>query len=150
MDTALLPTTILPDLVRSEAAHLLGWVGDETPRQKCGVFLSRRVGADRALAARILQVYRRGCETYVGTLLAAQVNGTALIDAATRPLLEVLARHSRQPVERIAETLPFIRADAKPVLDSVQDRIDWMAAAGLVSERFPVRSIVDAGFGYIA
>ena len=47
MDTPLLPTTILPDLVRSEAAHLLGWVGDETPRQKCGVFVSRRVGADR-------------------------------------------------------------------------------------------------------
>ncbi|MGR0187014.1 ABC transporter substrate-binding protein [Azospirillum aestuarii] len=150
VDAALLPTTILPDLVRSGAAHLLGWVGDETPWQMCGVFVSQRVADDRALAARILQVYRRGCETYAGTLLAARVNGTAPIDAATRPLLEVLARHSRQSVERIAETLPFIRADGKLILDSVQDQIDWMAAAGLVSERYPVRSIVDADFGYIA
>ncbi|MBP2231916.1 NitT/TauT family transport system substrate-binding protein [Azospirillum agricola] len=149
IDATLLPTTLVPDLLQSGAARLLGWVGDETPWQMCGVFVSAKAAADRENVGRILHAYRRGCETYAASLLAKRVDGIVPLDAETRPLLDLLAKHARLPPEQLAKTLPFIRADGRLALDSVQDQIDWMAGSGLVTERFAVRDIVDTGYGYI-
>ncbi len=110
VDAALLPATVATPLVARGSAHLLGWVGDETPWQLGAVFAAaqdhRRTarGAGRAF----IKAYRHGVRDYYDAFLAKNPDGTAK-PGARRPRCSrsspAIPARSRQPIKT---AIPYI------------------------------------------
>ncbi|MFI4988711.1 MAG: ABC transporter substrate-binding protein, partial [Alphaproteobacteria bacterium] len=76
VDGALMPATTAIPLVERGKAHLLGWVGDETPWQLGALFTSpREVAAHRTTIEKFVRAYLRGAKYYYDQLLAKDAGG---------------------------------------------------------------------------
>src|SRR5690348_5884334 len=65
VDASLIPATIALPMISRGEAHLLGWVGDETPWQLGAIFATAHAIADRhAALERFLAGYRRGARDF--------------------------------------------------------------------------------------
>jgi NitT/TauT family transport system substrate-binding protein len=148
IEAALLPATSAQPLLDSGDAELLGWVGDETPWQLGAVFAGSGILADRDLAARLLAGYRRGTRDFYDGLLAPRRDGKLPVDERTRPLLDIIAKYTNLPAEKVAAVLPFVEPDAMLDLASVADQLAWMQQEKFVDAGFRVADIVDTSYGY--
>ena len=76
VDAALMPATVALPLVSRGEAHLLGWVGDETPWQLGAIFATQQtIAAHRALVASFIAAYRRGAHDFYDAFLVKGPDG---------------------------------------------------------------------------
>ena len=148
IEAALLPATSAQPLLDAGDAELLGWVGDETPWQLGAVFVGTATSAKHDLVARFLAGYRGGTRDFHDRLLAVRRDGKVLLDDRTRPFLEIVAKYTNLPPEKVATGLPYVDPDAIVELASVTDQLAWMQQEKFVDSGFGVGDIVDASYGY--
>src|SRR3977135_2243844 len=97
VDAALLPASTARKLIDDGGAKLLGWVGDETPRQLGAVFGSPTARAHNARVTKLLAALERADREYHDLILSTVKNGDATVDEKTRPLLEIIAKYTNLP-----------------------------------------------------
>lgn len=148
VEAALLPATSAQPLLDAGDAELLGWVGDETPWQLGVVFVGASTNAKRDLVARFLSGYRGGTRDFHDRLLAARRDGKVLLDERTQPFLDVIAKYTHLPPEKVATGLPYVEPNAILELASVGDQLAWMQQEKFVDLGFGVGDIVDASYGF--
>src|SRR6266571_2681256 len=125
IEAALLPATSAQPLLDAGDAELLGWVGDETPWQLGAVFVGTATSAKHDLVARFLAGYRGGTRDFHDRLLAVRRDGKVLLDDRTRPFLDIIAKYTNLPPEKVATGLPYVDPDAIVELASVTDQLAW-------------------------
>src|SRR5438067_2778546 len=108
VDAALLPISTARSLVDSGGAKFLGWVGDEPPWQLGAVFASPRTLANKPLVTKLLAALARADREYHDVILASVKNGKADISETTKPLLEIIAKYTKLPVEQVVGNCSFI------------------------------------------
>ncbi len=139
VDAALLPGTVATPLVARGRAHLLGWVGDETPWQLGAVFAGRKAIAERgpALAA-FLKAYRRGVHDYYAAFLAK-----GQPDANRMKMLQTIAQYTGQQPDQIEGAIPYIDPEERLLIRDIYHQVAWYQAQGLVEKGVDVSAMLD-------
>src|SRR6202008_4216905 len=101
VDAALLPVSTARKLMDDGGAKLLGWVGDETPWQLGAVFASPKTLTNREMVTRLLTALERADREYHDVISASMKDGTASINEQTKPLLEIIAKYTKLPLEQV-------------------------------------------------
>jgi NitT/TauT family transport system substrate-binding protein len=142
VDAALLPASTARKLMDDGGAKLLGWVGDETPWQLGAVFASPKTLANKSLVTKLLAALARADREYHDVILAAVKDGNAPINAATKPLLEIIAKYTNWPLEQVVGNCAYIDPDGKLDIKNVGNQIEWLQEQGFVDKGFAVDAIV--------
>jgi NitT/TauT family transport system substrate-binding protein len=147
VDAGLLPATIAIPLVARAEAHMLGWVGDETPWQLGAIFATQRTLADRrAVVAGFLKAYRRGAHDFYDAFLVKGADGTPKEGPQAEPLLAIIAKHTGQAVEQIRLGIPYVDPDAKLLVADIYRQVAWYQGEGLVDKAVDAKTILDLSF----
>jgi NitT/TauT family transport system substrate-binding protein len=147
VQAALLPATVAEPLVDKGQAVRLGFVGDETPWQLGALFASTKIlQSDRDAVARFVRAYQKGCRDYHDVLLKRAPDGKLEHGPDAQALLAMISKHVNQPVDGVAKSLAFVDRDARLLLDSVADQLEWYQSNGFVDKGFSVKDIVDVSF----
>src|SRR6059058_5026501 len=142
VDAALLPISTARSLVDSGGAKFLGWVGDETPWQLGAVFASPKTLANHAMVIKLLAALVRADREYHDVILASVKDGKADINDKTKPLLEIIAKHTNLPVEQVVGNCAYIDPDGKLDVKNVDSQIKWLQEQGFVDRGFSADAIV--------
>jgi NitT/TauT family transport system substrate-binding protein len=147
VDAAVLPATIALPMVGRGEAHLLGWVGDETPWQLGAVFVqSRTVSQRRAALAAFITAYRRGTRDYFDAFLAKGPDGKPREGSDAPALLAVIAKYTGQPPDQIRHSLPYVDPDGRLLVRDVYRQVAWYQSQGLVNKGVDASGILDLSF----
>ena len=142
VDAALLPVSTARTLMDSGGAKLIGWVGDETPWQLGAVFASPKTLANAALVRRLLTALTRADREYHDVILAAVADGKAPINAATRPLLEIIAKYTNLPVDQVVGNCAYVDPDGRLDVNNVANQIGWLQQQGFVDKAVTADAII--------
>ena len=126
VDAALLPVSTARKLMDDGGAKLLGWVGDETPWQLGAVFASPRTLGNKPLVTKLLAALDRADREYHDVILASVRDGNAVINAQTKPLLEIIAKYTNLPIEQVVGNCAYIDPDGKLDVKDVDNQIKWL------------------------
>jgi NitT/TauT family transport system substrate-binding protein len=146
VDAALLPVSTARKLMDDGGAKLLGWVGDETPWQLGAVFASSKTLGNKPLVTRLVGALARADREYHDVILASIKDGKAQVNDKTKPLLEIIAKYTNLPVERVVGNCAYIDPDGKLDVKNVANQIDWLQAQGFVDKGFSVDAIIAKEF----
>jgi NitT/TauT family transport system substrate-binding protein len=146
VDAALLPVSTARKLMDDGGAKLLGWVGDETPWQLGAVFASSKALGNKPLVTKLLGALARADREYHDVILASIKDGKAQVNDKTKPLLEIIAKYTNLPVERVVGNCAYIDPDGKLDVKNVANQIDWLQAQGFVDKGFSVDAIIAKEF----
>jgi NitT/TauT family transport system substrate-binding protein len=146
VDAALLPVSTARKLMDDGGAKLLGWVGDETPWQLGAVFASPRTLGNKPLVTKLLAALDRADREYHDVILASVRDGNAVINAQTKPLLEIIAKYTNLPIEQVVGNCAYIDPDGKLDVKDVDNQIKWLQKQGFVDEGFGADAIIAKDF----
>jgi len=124
VDAGIEVNTIALRLLSQGKAHLLGWVGDETPWQNAILLTSTKTADQREkLVEAFLRAYRKGARDYYDAFSAD--NGKRK-DGPTAPaMLAILAKHLNQPEDQLAQGISYDDPDARLDVKDVLRQVDW-------------------------
>ncbi len=144
VDAALLPATAADPLVQHGNAHLLGWVGDETPWQLGAVFAARKtLTARRPAVASFLRAYRHGVRDFYDAFLTKGPDGKIKPGANAPAMLAILAKYTGQPADRLQDAIPYVDPQGRLLVRDIYHQVAWYQAQGLVAKGLDVASILD-------
>lgn len=147
VDAALIPATVALPLVSRGDAHLLGWVGDETPWQLGAIFAAQQtIAAHRALVASFIAAYRRGAHDFFDAFLVKGPDGAPRQGAAAPALLAIIAKYTGQSAEQIKSGIPYIDPDARLLVSDIHHQVAWYQKQGLVDTTADAHAILDLSF----
>ena len=146
VDAALLPVSTARKLMDDGGAKLLGWVGDETPWQLGAVFASPKTLTNKEMVTKLLAALERADREYHDVILASMKDGTAPINEETKPLLEIIAKYTKLPLEQVVGNCAYIDPDGKLDVKNVDNQIKWLQAQGFVDKGFDADSIIAKDF----
>jgi NitT/TauT family transport system substrate-binding protein len=132
VDAGLIPATVALPLVGEGGAHLLGWVGDETPWQLGAIFAAAATLRDRRPA--------------VEAFMVKGADGKPSPGADAEALLAIIAKATGQPAAQIRDGIPYVDPDAKLLTGDIYRQVAWYQSQGLVEKSVDAKSILDLSF----
>jgi len=147
VDGALLPASVAIPLVERGKAHLLGWVGDETPWQLGALFTSPKTVAEhRPLLEKFVRAYQRGARYYYDQLLAKDANGKVVGGPERAAALATIAKYIDETPEQAAKSIAFIDPEGRLLVGDVYHQVAWYQAQGLLDQGIDAKSFLDLSF----
>jgi NitT/TauT family transport system substrate-binding protein len=141
-DAGLMPSTFTIQLVERHQAHLLGWVGNETPWQLSAIFVATRTADRRGpMIKALLQAYRRGAHDYRTAFAGADGKRQ---DGPTAPsALAVIAKYLDQPVPRVAQAIGDDDPDARLDIPDIRHQVAWFKSQGMLPADADTDAMID-------
>jgi NitT/TauT family transport system substrate-binding protein len=140
-DVGMIPGTLKPEMDKA-GAHLLGWVGDETPWQIGAVFVTTKTTDERGdMLKRFLRVLAKGSHDYHDAFTDAHEERR---DGPSAPAaLVIIAKAIGETPQELDDQLPYV--DPKLRLDErdVRRQIDWYRDQGMIKGDISVDKLVD-------
>lgn len=147
VDAALIPATLAVPMIARGDAHVLGWVGDETPWQLGAIFATlRTISQRRAAVAGFINAYRRGARDFHDALLARDAGGLPIEGPQSNDLVAIIAEYTGQAPAQIRIGIPYVDPDARLLLDDIPRQVGWYQSMGLVDKSVDARAILDLSF----
>jgi NitT/TauT family transport system substrate-binding protein len=147
VDAGLIPATVALPLVGEGGAHLLGWVGDETPWQLGAIFAAAATLRDRRPAVEaFLRAYRHGARDFHDAFLVKGADGKPSPGADAEALLAIIAKATGQPAAQIRDGIPYVDPDSKLLTGDIYRQVAWYQSQGLVEKSVDAKSILDLSF----
>ncbi|HEY1505547.1 MAG TPA: ABC transporter substrate-binding protein [Stellaceae bacterium] len=124
VDAAVEVSTFVLKLVADNKAHLLAWVGDETPWQNTLIMVSSKAADERKpMIDAFMRAYKKGAHDYYDAFTAP--DGTRR-DGPTAPaILAIMAKALSQSAEQLKEGISYDDPDAKLDVKDVLHQIAW-------------------------
>jgi len=147
VDAGLIPATVALPLLKEGGAHLLGWVGDETPWQLGAIFATAPTLSGRRLTVEaFLRAYRHGAHDFHDAFLVKDSDGRAAQGPEAEALLAIVAQFTGQAPEQIRNGIPYIDPDARLLVDDIYHQVVWYQQQGLVDRAVDAKTILDLSF----
>ncbi|HXQ53283.1 MAG TPA: ABC transporter substrate-binding protein [Stellaceae bacterium] len=142
VDAGMLAATPGMAAVERGAAHLIGWVGDETPWQIGGVFATAATAEDRIdFVERFLRAYRRGARDYFEAFSAS--DGTRR-DGPTAPeILAIIAKYTGEPVAQIRRAIGYVDPEGRLDRADIRHQIAWYKSQNMLKDGIDGEIIID-------
>ena len=130
-DAGLVPSTQAVQMTDRGQAHLLGWVGDETPWQISAIFVATKNAATRRpMIEAFLRGYRKGARDYYDAVAGP---GGKRQDGPTAPaILSIVAKNLDQTPAQVSLAAGYVDPDAKLDVKDVLHQVAWFKAQGMI------------------
>jgi NitT/TauT family transport system substrate-binding protein len=148
IDAALLPaTSALPVVARGDA-HLLGWVGDETPWQLGAIFTTPKMIAERRpVLEKFLRAYRKAAHDFHDAFLRKDATGKLAEGPEAPALTAIIAKYTGQSAQAIRTGIPYIDPDGRLLVPDIYNQVAWYQSQNLVDKSVDPKSVLDLSFG---
>ena len=145
-DAAIFSSTGALPLIEKGDAKLIGWIGDETGLDQAYLFFTQKTLADGKpdLVRRVLRAFRMGARDYHDAFTDA--DGKRADQATASEIVAIVAKYLDQPAARVRTGLPYFDRDARVLVTSVQNEIDWYRAQGLLKGDLSAAAIIDSRY----
>jgi NitT/TauT family transport system substrate-binding protein len=141
-DAAIVPLTFLTAAIEQKEVSVLGYVGDETPWQLSGIFVSAKTANERRdTVERYLRAYRKGAREYHDAFTDA--DGKRHDGPTTAAITALIAKYMGQSIEKVQQGVPYIDAEARLDVADVQRQIAWYKAQNLLKGPVDADAIID-------
>lgn len=141
-DVGLIPSTLTQRMLDQGDAHLIGWVGDETPWQIGSVFVTTKTANERQdMLTRFLRALRKGAQDFHDAFTGPD---EVRRDGPTaQAVLAIVAKYLGEAPEKIKVEMPYV--DPKMRLDArdVVHQIAWYKAQGMVKGDVTAGKLID-------
>ncbi|HXR88288.1 MAG TPA: ABC transporter substrate-binding protein [Stellaceae bacterium] len=124
IDAGVEVSTFTLKLIDTQKAHLLAWVGDETPWQNTLIMVSTKTADERKLMIdAFMRAYKKGAHDYYEAFTAP--DGTRR-DGPTAPaILAIMEKALNQSAEQLKQGISYDDPDAKLDVKDVLHQIKW-------------------------
>ncbi len=131
VDVGIEVNTFALKLSDSGAAHLLAWVGDETPWQNTIIFVSTKSADQRSqMIEAFLRAYKKGAREYYDAFTGPDGKRK---DGPTAPaVLAILAKHLHQPAAQLDQGISYDDPDARLDVKDVLHQVEWFKSQGML------------------
>jgi NitT/TauT family transport system substrate-binding protein len=147
VDGALMPASVAVPLIEKGKAHLLGWVGKETPWQLGALFTSpRMVQEHRAIVEKFVRAYQKGAQYFYDQLLAKDASGKVVGGPERGDALAIIAKYVNAKPEQVAKSIAFIDPQGRLLVGDVYHQVAWYQAQGLLDKSINAKSFLDLSF----
>ncbi len=141
IDAALLTSVAAAPLAAHGDAHIIGYVGDETPWQLSALFTSSAAAAGRRdMVERFLKAYRRATAAYDDAFQRKSNPGEAAA------LVAIVAQFTQTSDEEIRDGLGFIERDGRLDADNIAVQIATWKSLNMVDAGVDAGAIIDASY----
>jgi NitT/TauT family transport system substrate-binding protein len=141
-DLGLTTSTSIVQLTKAGQAHLLGWVGDETPWQVSAIFVATKTADQRgAMIAAFLRAYRKAAHDYYAAFVGS--DGTRQ-DGPTAPAtIAIIAKYLNQPSAQLAQAIGFADPEARLDVKDVLHQVEWFKSQGMLPADADGKKMID-------
>jgi len=124
-------STFALKLQDSGKAHLLAWIGDETPWQNTLIFVGTKTADERRpMVEAFLRAYKKGAHDYHDAFTGPDGKRK---DGPTAPaILAIMSKHLNQPPAQLAQGISYDDPDAKLDVKDVLHQIEWFKKQGML------------------
>jgi NitT/TauT family transport system substrate-binding protein len=144
-DAGVLIANLALPLIDHNQAHLLGWVGDETPWQIAAIFVAAKTADQkRPMLEGFLRAYKKAAHDYDAAFTGPDGKRKDGPDAPA--VLEILSKHIGQPAARIAPGIAHVDPDARLDVKDVLHQIDWFKTQGMVPADAKGEAMIDTRY----
>ncbi len=130
-DAGLVPNNLTLQILDRKQAHLLAWVGDETPWQFSAIFVATKTAnARKAMIEAFLRAYKKGAHDYNDAFTGPDGKRQ---DGPTAPaVLAIMAKYLDQPAAQLGQGIAYDDPDAKLDVHDILHQVDWFKAQGMI------------------
>jgi NitT/TauT family transport system substrate-binding protein len=142
VDVGIEVNTFALKLSDSGSAHLLAWVGDETPWQNTIIFVATKTDQNRSkMIEAFLRAYRKASREYHDAFTSA--DGKRL-DGPTAPaILDILAKHLNQPAAQLDQGISYDDPNAELDVKDVLHQVAWFKSQGMLPADADGNAMID-------
>ena len=142
VDAAISLVTYLKPALDKGDVKLLGYVGDETPWQLTGCFVSTKTANERQdTVQRFLRAFRKATRDYHDAFTGP--DGRRHDEATAPEILAIIAKYTGRPVAEIDESIGYIDPQAAIDVADVARQVAWYKAQNLVKGEMTGDQLVD-------
>jgi len=122
-------------------AKLLGYIGDETPFQLAGTFVSRKTADDRGDTVRhFLRALQKASRNYHDAFVEDGKRGDG---PAAPEMLAIIAKATGQSPGEVARGLPYVDAEARLDIADVIRQYEWYRSQGMLKGTAEADAMID-------
>ena len=127
VEAAVEVSTFALKLQDTQKAHILAWVGDETPWQNTLIFVATKTTDERRpMIEAFMRAYKKAAHDYYDAFTGPDGKRK---DGPTAPaILAIMSKYLNQPPEQLAQGISFDDPDAKLDIKDVLHQIEWFKA----------------------
>lgn len=124
-------STFVLKLVDAQKAHLLAWVGDETPWQNTLIFVSTKTANERGpMIEAFMRAYKKGARDYYDAFTGPDGKRR---DGPTAPaILAIMSKALDQSTAQLDQAISYDDPDAKLDVKDVLHQIAWFKEQGML------------------
>jgi NitT/TauT family transport system substrate-binding protein len=131
VDAGVEVNTIALRLLDTNKAHLLAWVGDETPWQNALLFAATKTADDKQkMVERFLRAFKKGARDYYDAFTGP--DGKRKDGPTADAILAIIAKHLNQPAAQLAQGISFVDPEARVDVQDVLHQIAWFKSQGML------------------
>jgi NitT/TauT family transport system substrate-binding protein len=145
VDVGIEVNTFALKLSGSGKAHLLAWVGDETPWQNTIIFVSTKTDRERPKTIEaFLRAYKKGAREYHDAFTGP---GEVRRNGPNAPeVLAILSKHLHQPAEQLEKGISYDDAEGRLDVKDVLRQIAWFKKQGMLPASADAMAMMDKRF----
>ena len=142
VDVGIEVNTFALKLSDSGSAHLLAWVGDETPWQNTIIFVATKTADQRGpMIEAFLRAYKKGAREYHDAFTNAEGKRQ---DGPTAPaVLAILSKHLNQPAAQLDKGISYDDPDARLDVKDVIRQVNWFKSQGMLAADADANTMID-------
>ncbi len=144
VDAGVEVSTIALKLRDEGKAHLLAWVGDETPWQNTLLLAATKTANDRQKTEAFLRAYKKGARDYYDAFTG--LDGKRKDGPTAAATLAIIAKHLNQPAAQLAQGISYDDPDARLDVQDVLRQIAWFKSQGMLPADADGRSMIDTRY----
>ncbi|HEY3918896.1 MAG TPA: ABC transporter substrate-binding protein [Stellaceae bacterium] len=131
VDAAPEVSTFALKLQSSGKAHILGWVGDETPWQNTIIFVATKTADDKKpMIDAFMRAYKKGAHDYHDAFTGP--NGERKDGPGAPAVLAIMAKALNQSTEQLDQAISYDDPDAKLDVKDVLHQLEWFKSQGML------------------
>jgi NitT/TauT family transport system substrate-binding protein len=142
-DATVINSTSVNPLLASNAAKLLGWVGDETPWQTAVTFTTpKMIEQHKATVEAFLRALKEGARYYHDAFTGPDEKPK---DGPTAPeVTEILAKYTSLTPEQVKASLAHVDAQERVDTKDIIHQVEWFQSQKMVKEDVKPASVMDS------
>ncbi len=124
VDAGVEVNTIALRLDDQKKAHLLAWVGDETPWQNALLFTATKTADDQQKKVEaFLRAFKKGARDYYDAFTGP--DGKRKDGPTAAAILAIIAKHLDQPAAQLAQGISYVDPEARVDVPDVLRQVAW-------------------------
>jgi NitT/TauT family transport system substrate-binding protein len=124
IDAGVEVSTFTLKLIDTQKAHLLAWVGDETPWQNTLIMVSTKTADEKKpMIDAFMRAYKKGARDYYEAFTAP--DGTRRDGPTASAILAIMEKALNQSAEQLRQGISYDDPDAKLDVKDVLHQIEW-------------------------